>query len=298
MLFKDDHFEDSINHNSYNNIICEDTMSTLDIDQMSDANDSIISMTEMKSQANKDAEWESPTLFDHRDDSIKNDSFSECNTPCRKLTEKCVSSNTLEENGKSEAIPDNKLDNNNIKDVSVVETYSCENENGSGCNSNNTLNRIVNEPINGKFEDKIACGEIPDIYELYKYVNEIYQDTLSNKRNYESLMQKIFDLTNRVDTMTGQFNEFKSSIYGNVLGFEIQLENMEKQKKPNLTAVHNKIEVNKSRINNIVNFENACKRYDHYIDVTNKKLSGYKEELKKSKQHRKIRTLVKMRANN
>ena len=69
-----------------------------------------------------------------------------------------------------------------------------------------------------------------DMPGLYKYINEIYKDTVVNKKSCSDLMRKMYELNTRVDTILNQFQEFKSNIAGRVLGIEIKLENNERKK--------------------------------------------------------------------
>ena len=273
MLFKDDHF-DNVNNSTTNSVLCGDTISNSCIDQMSvmdDENDNLIkSPIDYDSQEeNKDKEWDSPTLFDGNNSNIDSTGIncsSKCNTPNRILSQKDITLNISEVNSNTS----NKLSPNDRKSNFNIE-----------CDSN--LNNL-NDKNNDDVDASMAAPVNNDIPGLYKYVNEIYSNTLSNKKTCETLGSKMFELTNRVESMLQQFSEFKSNIAGRVLGIEIKLESIEKNNEPKLTGVHKKIEVNKTRIDNILKFENVCQRYDEYINEINEKMDKYQKDLKKSQE--------------
>ena len=312
MLFQDDYFDNK--SNLFNNsFLCGDTINNPHIDKMSLV-DSIIDnlcTSPIEPCSNKNAndnEWESPTLFDCNNSvSSEFNCASKCNTPLRSMSKSCCTLNILEMNACTNStdtdstktlsntsehteVNDDKIQTTPVV-MSVPENVESKNSSRQGNVENGfintTLNNIINDNLQQEDDVNRVVPENYDIPSLYKYVNELYSETLSNKKKYEDLAKKVFEVSNCVDKMTQDFLDFKCNISGRVLGNELKVENIEK-KDIKLTSVHQKIETNKNRINNITNFENACNRYDENIKEINKKIKKYQQDLeifKEDSQH-------------
>ena len=77
--------------------------------------------------------------------------------------------------------------------------------------------------------------------------------------------------------MEESFKNFKSNISDRVLGIEGKLELKEKNATSFKNKTIKKIEENKGRINNLVNFENVTKRLDDDIESLGQRINKNNE---------------------
>ena len=200
-----------------------------------------------------------------------------------------LESNKGDDNCRSPSLSNNQ-DNGNMMDNSWESPILCGNNTMKPNNSDISLDDThalddthTSDNLSKELNTHSPKPKEPENYDtpnLYKYMNEIYNQTIKNKNNYDIITKQVFDLTKRINDIGEKFLKFKENIAGRVLGNELKMEKLEKKSAPDTKAIHKKIDENKNRIGNITNFDNVSKRIGEDIQSLNKKIAKQQEELK------------------
>ena len=139
------------------------------------------------------------------------------------------------------------------------------------------LTNIMNEPDNTVNENfKSGMHKSPklniltkddEIQKLVHYVNEIYDELKFVKKELAYLKNSVTELIN--PEKRNDYLEFKANTNGRLLGQEIKIEKLEKDKVPNLAKIENDIRVNNTNI----------KKHETFLRKSDVSLNNMKNQL-------------------
>ena len=144
--------------------------------------------------------------------------------------------------------------------------------NDDSWNSNNEVNNTIDDAsilnplsslvrkktIDESMDNKTIIYDIPkDMQNMYKYVNNLHQNSMPNSNEIKHILDVINQLTNRLNVLENKFEANIPDLASRILLIEIDKEQTGNLTKKEKESIHRKINENNTRIGNINKFETS-----------------------------------------
>ena len=271
LVITEDHFTpDKLN--SSNNILVNDTF-----------NDTMDTSYQASNESEISGDNDLTVTTDHNDLLYNNSIINEINTAHNELL--CNDSTIKEINLDSSKIApmnDSIVEKPTDNEITVTTDHNELLFNDSTIKEIN-LDSFNIAPLNDSIVDKptdISVDDSMNINALYKYVNTINAEVINNKKSMRHVLSIINNLDDRVKTLQEKYDDIIPNLSARILLLETQKEKEKKSfKEDEKKRILNMVNVNKTRIGNLVDFSKRGDRMDEEFKSLSLELSKCKKGL-------------------